>query len=442
MNNLMKDINNKRETGIMPGKAKPSLRMKQLKKRSPVPQDDATKLTHQDKEKESELEKLNAELVQARFEVLDAVRKYTDLYDYAPTGYFTLSREGYIIGLNLQGAEMLGKVRSKLVYNHFVSYVSEDTKHLFNLFLNRVFKSKVKEVCELVVGGIDTPQVYVHVSGIVPEKSEVCFLILTDVTTIKKSRDDYRNLSNELEQRVRERTKLLEEANAELESFCYSISHDLRTPLRHISGFADILKNEYYEELPDEARHYLDTICGSVQLMGTLIEDLLKLSKIGRAKIQKEPILMNKVVEDAIGKIQSLIENREVDWNIASLPDITGDYNLVRQVWINLLDNAVKYSCNREKAIINVGFKEEPEEIIFYVKDNGVGFNMNYAFKLFTAFKRLHSSSKFPGTGIGLANVRTIISRHGGRTWAEAEEDRGATFYFSLPKSTELSLSH
>jgi light-regulated signal transduction histidine kinase (bacteriophytochrome) len=146
---------------------------------------------------------------------------------------------------------------------------------------------------------------------------------------------------------------------------------------------------------------------------------------------------MNEVVEDALAQIKPLYSDRMVDWNIPSLPEVFGDYNLLRQVWINLFDNALKYSGRRKKAKIVVGLKEEINEVIFYVKDNGVGFNMKYSFKLFGVFQRLHSENQFDGTGIGLANVRRIISRHGGKTWAESEEGKGATFYFSIPKFCE-----
>lgn len=149
---------------------------------------------------------------------------------------------------------------------------------------------------------------------------------------------------------------------------------------------------------------------------------------------------MNQVIEDALAQIKPSLKDRVIDWNISQLPDISGDYNLLRQVWVNLLDNAVKYTHTKGKAIISIGYKEELKELTFYIKDNGVGFDMNYSQKLFGVFQRLHSSTQFDGTGIGLANVRRIIVRHGGNTWAEAKPGKGATFYFSLPKTTEDKL--
>jgi light-regulated signal transduction histidine kinase (bacteriophytochrome) len=237
-----------------------------------------------------------------------------------------------------------------------------------------------------------------------------------------------------LEDMVNIRTSLLEAANKELEAFSYSVSHDLRAPLRHINGFAEILTRQYADDLPEDAKKHLNTITGSAKKMGTLIDDLLSFSRTGRAELKKSTLKMNQVFEDALAQIKPSINDRRITWKISSLPDVQGDYNLMRVVWINLLDNAVKYTKNKDKAVIQIGFKEEKREIVFYIKDNGVGFDMKYADKLFGVFQRLHSSAQFDGTGIGLANVQRIISRHGGRVWAEAETDIGATFYFSIPK--------
>jgi light-regulated signal transduction histidine kinase (bacteriophytochrome) len=168
--------------------------------------------------------------------------------------------------------------------------------------------------------------------------------------------------------------------------------------------------------------------------MGTLIDDLLSFSRTGRAELKKSSIKMDLIVEDALTQIKTSITDRKIDWIISPMPEVHGDYNLLRLVWVNLLNNAVKYTRNKEKAVIQIGYMDEKREIIFYIQDNGVGFDMKYADKLFGVFQRLHSTSEFDGTGIGLANVQRIILRHGGRTWAEAETDKGASFYFSIPK--------
>lgn len=262
-------------------------------------------------------------------------------------------------------------------------------------------------------------------------------IIITDITERKRLRQQLIELNAQLELKVKQRTTLLEEANKELEAFSYSVSHDLRAPLRHINGYVDMLNRKYYDKLDEKARHYLDTISGAATKMGTLIDDLLQFSRTGRKEISFTELDLNILVKEVLKELEPVINARKIKWDIQELPKVSGDYTLMKLVWTNLIDNAIKYTRNQPVAKISVGYKTEMENFVFCISDNGVGFDMKYANKLFGVFQRLHSQSEFEGTGIGLANVQRIIHKHSGRVWAEAEKDRGASFYFSLPKIWE-----
>ena len=249
-----------------------------------------------------------------------------------------------------------------------------------------------------------------------------------------KSAEARQAYEQNLEETVRARTLELEAANRELEAFTYSVSHDLRAPLRHINGYIDLLANRFTDALPEKARHYLKNIVDSATEMGTLIDDLLHLSRTGRLEMHQTLFNMNDLFLETLRIVKHDYSERIIRWETARLPVVQGDPSLLKLVWLNLLDNAIKFSKKKECAKIETGFKEEEREYIFYVRDNGSGFDMKYGHKLFGVFQRLHSASEYEGTGIGLANVRRIILRHGGRTWAEAEPDKGAVFYFTLPR--------
>ncbi|CAG1770223.1 partial Phytochrome-like protein cph1, partial [uncultured bacterium] len=321
-------------------------------------------------------------------------------------------------------------------YDAFVGYVHPDDREYVQ-----------RSVSEALAGG--RPYSIDHrivlkggLERIVHEQGEVTFGAggrpvkmsgtVQDITERKKAEEDLRRLTVELEQRVAERTKELQGAFQELESFSYSAAHDLRAPLRIIDGFSRILVRDYKDGLDATGKDYLARLQGASQRMGQLIDALLKLSQVMRSGLKRETVDLTAAAHNIAEELKASAPERGADFRIAGGLIARGDPSLLRLVLENLIGNAWKFTSKKDAAVIEVGIDESQEARPFFVRDNGAGFDMKYADKLFSPFQRLHAEMEFPGTGIGLATVRRIIQRHGGRIWAFGQKDRGATFYFTL----------
>jgi PAS domain S-box-containing protein len=547
---------------------------------------ETARLVHELQVHQIELDMQNEELKTSRTKVAAGLALYSDLYDFAPTGYLTLDPEGAIRLVNLTGARLLGVERSRLVNRRFGQFVAEGDRRAFRDFLEQVFASQAKENCEVTLPQAGRPPLFVRLEGTRSEDGQECRAVVVDLTGRKRTEEllkvsfkeigdlksalddhaivaitdpqgkityandkfcaisqysraellgqDHRLLNSghhpeefmrdlwttitqgrvwhgeiknqakdgsfywvdvtivpflndqgkprqyvairsditerkaaeekihqlnvELEQRVVERTAQLQTANEELEAFSYSVSHDLRAPLRHVMGFVKLLEQDAGPLLSEKHLRHLTTISLAAKRMGNLIDDLLAFSRIRQSEIQMRECNLDQLVQEVLGDLQEETKGRNIAWEIHPLPAVRADASLLRMVLVNLISNAVKFTGARAEAKIEIGCLTEKQkaeitktqsgvplllsafpisnldETVILIRDNGAGFDARYAHKLFGVFQRLHSQDEFEGTGIGLANVQRIIHRHGGRAWAEGAVDSGATFYFSIPK--------
>jgi light-regulated signal transduction histidine kinase (bacteriophytochrome) len=255
-----------------------------------------------------------------------------------------------------------------------------------------------------------------------------------DIEDQRTAEHELRTLNAELEERVARRTSQLEAVNKDLESFSYSVSHDLRAPIRAIGGFCTLLMRDHEKDLNGEAQRKINVIKTEAERMGTLIDDLLAFSRLGRKALQPVDIDMAALATSTYERLNQGHNGKQIDFRLGSLPHANGDRSLFEQVWINLLSNAIKFSSKKEAPRIEVGAISDEREHTYYVRDNGAGFDPRYQEKLFGVFQRLHHNDEFPGTGVGLALVHKIVNRHGGRIWADGKPGAGATFHFTLPK--------
>jgi len=372
----------------------------------------------------------------AELALRESEEKHRRLVEFLPDGIFIL-KEDRMAFVNQSAVRILrASGAGEVVGRTAADFVQPASRERAAERIDQILQGGRYHAIEGIFLGADGAPLDVELTAFpfVMEGEPAIMGVAHDITERKKAEEEIRRLNAELEQRVLDRTAQLETANRELESFAYSVSHDLRAPLRSMDGFGQALQEDYGSVLDEQGLDYLQRIRSASKRMGLLIDDLLKLSRLTRGELRRQPLDLSAMAARALEELRGAEPNRRVECRIAAALAAPGDERLVCAVLENLLGNAWKFTSRRKAAVIEFGSSVSPAgETVFFVRDNGAGFNMDHADKLFHAFQRLHTMQEFPGNGIGLATVQRIIHRHGGRVWGEGELEKGATFYFTLP---------
>ena len=377
--------------------------------------------------------------------LIESEKKYRTLFDSMNQGVVFQDHDGSILEANRAAQEILGLpvelVQGKTIPEINWRMISEDGSELQALDHPVMETYRTGEAQHNVVIGIDSPitnkiiwlsmdtsPIFINENK-TPDK---VFSVFSEITKQKNAEDQLYLMNETLEKRVEERTSELLALNKELEAFAYTISHNLRAPLRAINGFTRILCEEYQGIIDDEGKHLCEVILGNTLKMARLIDDLLAFSRLGRSEMIMTPVDQNQIITQVYRELTSGTPDPDVVFTVDALPVVNGDYNMLKQVWTNLIDNSLKFTSRCGQRTIHIFCTHDKEELTFHIRDNGAGFDMKYATKLFGVFQRLHNEQDYPGTGVGLAIVQRIIQRLGGRIWAEGEVNKGSTFHFVL----------